>query len=111
MGSEYWPGTYDLEIRAWADNNVDTGSSIGLQVTILDPCDTTNGGGSITILPAIISPNPVLYKIYDPMIELDFISKDGVTVTQEETAAICTPIEFSITDINDSATLDSLFTY
>ena len=90
----YTPGTYTLEIRAWADNSVDTRVFINLDVTIVDPCDS----GTITIDPSIISPNPITYKIYDPADVQTFVATEGSTVFQSELAASCPPIQFSVTD-------------
>lgn len=33
------PGQYTVEVRAWADNNHDTGYASKLEVTIVNPCD------------------------------------------------------------------------
>ena len=90
----YTPGSYTLEIRSWADNSVDTGAFINLDVTIVDPCDS----GTITIDPSIISPNPITYMIYDPADVQTFVATEGSTVFQSELAASCPPILFSVTD-------------
>ena len=34
----YNPGSYDVEVRAWADNNFDTGMAELLTIHIIDPC-------------------------------------------------------------------------
>ena len=34
----FLPGTYDIEVRAFSDVHVDTGSFKPLQVTIINPC-------------------------------------------------------------------------
>ena len=34
----YNPGSYVVEVRAWADNNVDTGKFAQLSIEIIDPC-------------------------------------------------------------------------
>ena len=43
---KYTPGTYTVEVRAWGDNDYDTGSSQQLQVEIIDPCFEMMGPSS-----------------------------------------------------------------
>ena len=59
----YNPGTYTVEVRAWADNNIDTEAIEELIVTIVDPC--------IAIM-APASPLPSkIYLIGSGMLEFD----------------------------------------
>ena len=63
----YTPGVYTVEIRGWGDNSYDTGTFDTFTVTILDPCDPdVTGSLNVTILGAIVSPNPIQYQILDP---------------------------------------------
>ena len=38
VSGAYIPGTYSVEITAWADNEINTGESITMQVNVLNPC-------------------------------------------------------------------------
>ena len=40
LSGVYTPGSYKVEVRAFTDNNVDTGAFEELEVTVIDPCVT-----------------------------------------------------------------------
>ena len=80
LSGTYIPGTYTVEIKAWADNNVDTGVTTSITVTIVDPCD----GAAINVLSAIVTSDPIPYKIYDPADVQTLVATEGVTVNQAE---------------------------
>ena len=79
-------------------------------VTIVDPCDKANG---ITILPGIISPNPIAYKIYDPQIDFTLAQIPSTTITEAEIIVDCPLIEFFVvgTGNADSAPISTLYTW
>ena len=51
-----------------------------ITVTIVDPCD----GAAINVLSAIVTSDPISYKIYDPADVQTLIATEGVTVNQAE---------------------------
>ena len=108
----YSPGTYTVEIRAWADNSYDTDVRTSFDVIIVDPCDPYNSGANISILSAIFTPNPITtYMILDP-VETHTLVADVTTVSETETSANCpTSIRFEVTNRNYSTALDSIFTW
>ena len=89
---------------------VPSGTKIDMKVTVVDPCDKANG---ITILPGIISLNPIAYKIYDPQIDFTLAPIPATTITEVETIVDCPLIEFFVvgTGNADSASVSTLYTW
>ena len=110
LTGSYMPGIYYIEIDASSEDMVPTGTKIDMTVTIVDPCDKANG---ITILPGIISQNPVAYKIYDPQIDFTLAPIPTTTITEAETIVDCPLIEFFVvgTGNTDSAPMSTLYSW
>ena len=106
VSGSYLPGSYTVEIRAWADNNVDTGYTITITVDVVDPCDLS----TITILPAIVTPNPISYKLMDPT-DTQVLQATVTSVTESETTVNCPLIVFEVKNTDMTTTLDTLFTW
>lgn len=109
----YTPGAYSVEIRGWGDNSYDTGTFETITVTILDPCDpdlTGTNVPNVTILGAIVSPNPIPYQILDPK-DSHILTVSGSTITESETIVTCPEILFSVTTPDWSTSLDSIFSW
>ena len=104
------PGTYYIEVEAINGNNDPTGTKIDMTVTITDPCDQANG---ITVLPGIVSPNPIAYAVFETQIDLTLAPVTSTTVTESETIISCPLIEFTVvgTGNPDSAPLTTLYTW
>jgi len=104
------PGTYFIEVEAINANNDPTGTKIDMTVTIIDPCDQANG---ITVLPGIVSPNPITYAVFEPQIDLTLAPVTSTTVTESETTISCPLIEFTVVGTGnlDSAPLTTLYTW
>ena len=109
----YTPGVYSVEIRGWGDNSHDTNTFDTITVTILDPCDpdlTGTNVPNVTILGEIVSPDPILYQILDPT-DMHTLTASALTVTESETSVTCPEIKFSVTNLDYSTPLDSIFTW
>ena len=68
----YNPGSYTVEVRAWADNNVDTEEFVILTVNILDPCEV--GTLTLTIDDSIFKPSPQISLT-------QFVNYDALSIT------------------------------
>ena len=107
----YTPGVYSVEIRGWGDNNYDSGTFETITVTIVDPCDPNfTGTNDIIIQGTIVSPNPILYQILDP-IDSHTLTASAATVNELETTVSCPEIKFEVTNLDFTTTLDSIFAW
>lgn len=62
----YVPQVYTATIKAFGDNNFDTGTTFSTPITVVDPCDLP--AGLITFSSSQVSANPLSYKIGDPAV-------------------------------------------
>ena len=53
MNGSYHPGVYTVEVRAWADNEYDTGVFQRLEITVIDPCQSITLGIDDTVFKTV----------------------------------------------------------
>lgn len=101
---QYVPQVYTAMIKAFGDNNFDTGTKFSVPITIGDPCDLPSG--TLSFDSSFVSSSPLSYSIADPALIENF-TLTAPKLTQAETIVNCPPITLSMTD----SSLNSLTTY
>ena len=82
----YNPGTYEIEVRAWADNDFDTGQFELLTVQVIDPCVSA----SLTIDDSVFKTVPDLTLLQFVNYEaLQIHWTDSIIVEKFDTDGLC----------------------
>lgn len=97
MTGFYTPGSYVVEVRAWADNEQDTGYFEDLTITVVDPCLTA--ALSIDVDDSIFKSSPAV--TLTQFVQYDALSiswSDAIIVPQIADVDLCGPLTHEITD-------------
>ena len=98
----YTPGVYKVEVRAFTENDVDTGEFEELEITVIDPCLTA----TLTIDDSVHLPDPAIslttFVGYEPH-PLQWT--DSVVTSTITDPNLCGPYAFELSDADTGQTL------
>lgn len=90
----YIPGEYVVEVRAWADNNFDTGRFEELTVNIVDPCLTAVLTIDQSVFKSAPSVTLIQYVNYDTK---TLIWTDDIVTSSMSNEHLCGPLKHILT--------------
>ena len=93
MTGIYSPGIYIVEVRAWADNNIDTGAFEELLINVVDPCVSANLAIDDSVLKTLPQATMTQYIGYE---SISVVWDDSIVTSTISEPNLCGPLTHSL---------------